>query len=99
MVVSDLFSGFNPTLETLYSFGWIGKAGSYLSFARWATEAYYILSVRPYQSVYDIDSGLQYWDYKMSEYHMCFGVLVALGIGFRILALIALYALDRDKRK
>jgi hypothetical protein len=86
-------------LETLYSYGIIGKAGAYLSFARWATEAFYILSVRPYQEVYNIDAGLQYWDYTLTDYGLCFIVLAALGVGFRLLALIALYVFDRDKRK
>lgn len=86
VLIATAFSGVNPTLKKLHSIPVVGFLSN-LSFARWSAECYYLLEVSALKLIYDIESGINFMDYKGDSVVTPFVWMIALGVGFRVLAL------------
>lgn len=101
VLVNMMFSGANPTFSQLRvilggSLLWLTN----ISYIRWASEAWYLTEIQYYQATYDdIQTGMDIYEYRLSRLGTCLWTLFGIGVVVRILAFIALVALDRDKRK
>lgn len=65
-------------------------------------EAVYLAEIKEYQDIYDITSGLKILGYSTnlrSQFMIDLGIVFAMAIAFRIIAVLLLYALDRSKKK
>jgi len=66
---------------------------------RWSVEALYIKELKEYASVYDISTSYEFWGYEINNYHKDLLALFGIGMGARLLALIFLMVLHRDKMR
>jgi hypothetical protein len=88
--MSNILSGFNPTLHQLKSsLGVIGIGFADISYSRWAIEAFYLSVLSPYKSIYEITPGLEAWDYKLEDLNMALVIPFVLGFAFKIMTVIA----------
>lgn len=55
--------------------------------------------MKEYKDLYDIQSGLDLLGYKIDNFSLDIGLIIAIGIFFRILALVMMILLNRDKKK
>jgi hypothetical protein len=98
VIVSTLFSGANPTLAKLNSFGIPGQVLASISYSRWSVEALYSLILLSVQSKYNIDPSLKYWGFDTARYPLIDVLaLSGLALGLRLAAFVALYFLRRAK--
>eukprot|EP01122_Echinamoeba_exundans_P004415 TRINITY_DN1444_c0_g1_i2.p1 TRINITY_DN1444_c0_g1~~TRINITY_DN1444_c0_g1_i2.p1 ORF type:complete len:1867 (+),score=179.30 TRINITY_DN1444_c0_g1_i2:376-5976(+) len=98
VIVSTLFSGANPTLAKLNSFGIPGQVLASMSYSRWSIEALYSLILLSVQSKYNIDPSLKYWGFDIARYPLIDVLaLSGLALGLRIVAFVELYFLRRAK--
>ncbi len=70
-----------------------------ISYAFWSSEAYYAGEVAPFRSIYDIDASSAAWDYNINRFTMDIGLMICLGVGYRIISFILMVLLRRDKQK
>lgn len=101
VLLSAMLSGSSPTIPTLNKLKGLGPLLYSISYARYQTEAVFLYEVDALPPVY---APLTYAAFQRLGYHrddlgMCFGALVAYGVGFRLLALLALVLKDRGKQK
>jgi hypothetical protein len=87
--MSNILSGFNPTLHLKNSLGVLSLALADISYSRWAIEAFYLSVLAPYQSIYEITSGLRAWDYSLSDQHLALIIPFGLGFAFKVMTVIA----------
>jgi hypothetical protein len=99
VVVSTLFSGANPTLAKLKSFGLPAVAMASLSFSRWSTEALYSTLLEAYKDKYDVQAGLDYWGFDLQHYPLVdFLALAGLALSLRLVAFVILFVFHRNKK-
>ncbi|KAI9142394.1 P-loop containing nucleoside triphosphate hydrolase protein [Paraphysoderma sedebokerense] len=71
-----------------------------LSFTRWGTEALYTSFLEPYEGLYEIDRvSAPLWGYTLRRYTTDILVMLALGLGFNVLAYSSMVMLHRDKQR
>jgi len=101
ILLSMNFSGMNPRFQQLRKiFNGILYYPSYLSFIRFAIEAFYINEITHYTDIYDnVQSGMDLYEYDISHYTMDMVYVISIGVVGRIIAYLALLLLYRDKRK
>ncbi|KAJ3109237.1 hypothetical protein HDU96_007268 [Phlyctochytrium bullatum] len=66
---------------------------------RWAAEAQYYEWIKNYANIFDLDEALAFCGYKADRLGMNLAVMLALGIGYRILGYGLLVGLNRQKQK
>mmetsp|Transcript_64104 Transcript_64104/g.139514 ORF Transcript_64104/g.139514 Transcript_64104/m.139514 type:complete len:163 (+) Transcript_64104:1-489(+) len=95
-----MFSGANPRFHQLKELlGGLLLYPTYLSFIRWAQEAFYVGEVRQYADIFDVEGGLSYYSYSLDDLPLCLGMLFLIGFVVRFLALLALIIFHRDKKQ
>jgi hypothetical protein len=88
-----LFSqnGVTPTLPDYQKMVFPLNLAPYSSYLFFAQQATYVAEIRKYDDFYDINKSLDIYGYKENNLLMCIGVLIAYGMVFRILALLAMH--------
>jgi hypothetical protein len=101
---AQLWSVFLPILATIIvasrRTGFLLRL-TYLSYARYANEAFVIANARRYIGVWVITrcSVLGQLQYKLSDFLRCLLILVLYGMGARIIALLCLFLSNRNRQK
>jgi ABC-type multidrug transport system ATPase subunit len=95
----SMFSGVRPTLLELKKMWPPFSLISYVSFFRWLTEAYYISEIYQWRNLYDISTGLKAFNYALDHFPLCIGLVLGMGLAFRIIALILLQVMHLDQRR
>ncbi|CAM6061208.1 unnamed protein product [Sphagnum tenellum] len=101
---AQLWSVFLPILATLIvaskRTGFLLRL-TYLSYARYANEAFVIANARRYIGVWVITrcAILGQLQYKLSDFLRCLLILVLYGMGARIIALLCLFLSNRNRQK
>lgn len=83
----SMFSGVRPTLIELKKMWPPFSFISYVSFFRWLTEAYYVAEI------------WQSFNYHLNDFPLCIGLVLGMGLAFRIISLILLEVMYRDQRR
>ena len=67
-------------------------APSYVSFLRWAQEAFYLLEIRQYQDDYYIEPEMDIYSYSLDDgvISCCINSVVGIMLAVRVLAFLAL---------
>eukprot|EP01138_Halocafeteria_seosinensis_P007263 gb/GECG01007426.1/.p1 GENE.gb/GECG01007426.1/~~gb/GECG01007426.1/.p1 ORF type:complete len:903 (+),score=87.91 gb/GECG01007426.1/:1-2709(+) len=95
LLSSAILSGFAIRLPQISS-SWIWLFQ--MSYARWGIEAYYILSVEPYQ-YFDLQPGLDNFGYDMSEFDPSLKNMAVVGAGWCCLAFLLMVVRHLDKKR
>lgn len=90
VLLFQMSAGGGPVLSEFESMPIPVKYLPYTSFSRWGQEMIYILEIRRYGLIYDIRPSLKSWSYNIDDFWKNYGILLAYGIGFRILAYLVL---------
>jgi len=100
VLVFAMFGGSRPTLVEIKEMFPLLRVMPYLSYIRWAQEAMYLTEIEKWNAVegVDINPSLQLFDYHLDDYYLCMLVTAAFGVGFRILALIAMSVMNRHQK-
>jgi len=93
-----LFSGIQPTLTEMQDFGYPMAAFPYISYLRYANEAFYLNEIKEWSYYFDISTGLQAYGYSFDMWNTDWGALIAIGTGIRIISAIIMHFKDQDKR-
>ena len=100
VLVFSMFGGSRPTLVEIKSMFVLLQAMPYVSYIRWAQEALYIEEISEWAKIQgiSIEPSLQLFDYHLDDYNMCMYATFIFGVVFRLLALLAMYAMHRDQK-
>lgn len=93
VLVNMMFCGANPTLSTLSDKSRLGGVlivPSYVSFVRWAQEAFYVLEIRQYKHKYYVDPEMDIYSYSFDDLATCFEALFAIALAARVVAYLVL---------
>lgn len=100
-----MFSGASPSLPVMASKFIPLRYAPYISFIRWALEAMYTMEVVKYEQVVALQ-GLDLativsdtFAYEMNSFGRNLAIVFAFGVGFRLLAMVAMMLKDGDKKK
>lgn len=101
VLVFAMFGGSRPTLVEIQQMFVLLQAMPYLSYIRWGQEALYLEEIGMWNEVegVNIKPSLALFDYHLDDYNMCMLATLAFGVGFRVLALIGMHALNRDQKR
>lgn len=91
IVVFSVFSGIEPPLASIITLpvvNWLWV----LSLGTWTAEATYVTYTEFAQSLYDIPRGAAYYGFESKDLRRAIGALIALGLAWRIVAIVCLYA-------
>ena len=96
VLVFQLVGGSKPTIPQMKSLipplFWM----SCVSYVRYTQEALYLIELRCYQSIYNIETSLSVFGYELNDLLLCVGLIPVFGVVFRILSLIMLYQINDD---
>jgi len=95
-LIFGMFGGTNPSLKQLKE-NIVTTIVSSISPNRWAQEALYVSEITRYDKIYSIDSSLEFWGFNKDNYNLDLYMLLALGLGSRIIALFLLKRLNKDR--
>lgn len=99
VLVCMMFSGANPTLTQLKDPNLLGGllyVPTYVSYIRWAQEAYYLTEIEQYRAIFlNVQAGMDVYGYKFSDDLTCWLALAASAVIFRALAFVALVKKER----
>jgi hypothetical protein len=72
-----------------------------LSYAHWGLEAFSIAEANRLSGVWLLQrcADLQAMGFDVTQFWHCIRVLLAIGLGFRLVALVSLYFVNRDKHQ
>ena len=98
-LIMSMFGGTYPTLSDLNTLFPPLKWMPNISYLRWAQEAFYIVQVRGWADVYNINRGLEIFSYHLDEYSLAMGLLLVFGVIFRLAAYLVMVLMNRDKQK
>eukprot|EP01138_Halocafeteria_seosinensis_P002084 gb/GECG01002133.1/.p1 GENE.gb/GECG01002133.1/~~gb/GECG01002133.1/.p1 ORF type:complete len:232 (+),score=12.50 gb/GECG01002133.1/:1-696(+) len=95
LLSSAVLSGFAVRLPDVSSqWSWIMQ----MSYARWGIEAYYILSVDPYD-YFNLQPGLDSFGYDMSNLDISLVFMAVIGVVWSILAFLLMVVRHLDKKR
>ncbi|KAJ3416423.1 hypothetical protein HDV05_001581 [Chytridiales sp. JEL 0842] len=94
---SAVFCGYGPSVEKARSWGvsfiWD------ISYARWCTEAFYSQEVETYVNVFDIQSAAKNYGYQLGNVTNNLGFAFLIGVVLRLIALVLMLVMNRDKQR
>ncbi|KAJ3177496.1 hypothetical protein HDU85_005863 [Gaertneriomyces sp. JEL0708] len=96
-IFAAVFCGFGPTLKDARAWGIIFIWE--MSFNKWATEAMYWESVKPYIGVYDLIPPAEAWGFTLDRFGFDLGMMVVIGLMLRVVAFGLMLGLNRDKQR
>ncbi len=70
-----------------------------ISYAFWSSEAFYAGEVEPFGNIFDLDSSSKGWEYTRDRFAVDIGVVISLGVAYRVIAFIFMVLLNRDKQR
>jgi len=93
--------GFSPTLTSLKEIHYSLYIMARASFASWMMEALFIINTMKLTPVLhdERDRMLEIFGYDMSHLTLCFGILLVMGVIWRILSFLAIQFANRQQRK
>jgi hypothetical protein len=96
-----MFSGSNPTLPQFRNLlGGVLIVPTYVSYLRWANEAFYVAEVEHYTNLYEhVDTSLVVFGYEMNSVGRNLGIIYGMGCAVRLIAYLILEFKDRDKKQ
>jgi hypothetical protein len=95
----SMFAGIKPTLKEMASM-WIPMPYlPWISPFRYSSEAFYLLEIAEWSSVYDTTTGLSIMGYEPAHKFWWLLVLAGMGLFWRLTAMVGLELLDRKKRQ
>ncbi|KAJ3413478.1 hypothetical protein HDV05_007923 [Chytridiales sp. JEL 0842] len=94
---SAVFCGYGPTLSSAKSGGYIFLFN--IGVNRWAAEAQYDLTIQPYSHLFNIEFSNAFFGYESGYVTRNLLVMLALGIGYRLVGFVLMVVLNRDKQK
>eukprot|EP00026_Physarum_polycephalum_P000451 Phypoly_transcript_00452.p1 GENE.Phypoly_transcript_00452~~Phypoly_transcript_00452.p1 ORF type:complete len:1573 (+),score=187.05 Phypoly_transcript_00452:292-4719(+) len=97
-LVWAMFGGVNPPLKQLKQ-NFITHVVASLSPYRWSQEALYIAEIKRFEGIYNIKSSVEYWGFSINNQTNDLIALLVIGVGARLIGLVCLMVLNRDKMK
>lgn len=97
-LVASVLSGYAPTLKQFgdWGLGWLPD----LAYARWANEAWFDRETAAYRDHYMVaEVSAPLFGYTLNRFAVDTAALLAIGCGFRALALLLMLVLQRDKQR
>ena len=100
VLVFTMFGGARPTLVEIQQMFPLLHVMPYLSYIRWAQEAMYLTEMSEWHQIkgVDIEPSLKLFDYHLEDFTLCMIVVLVFGVGFRVVALVAMLALHREQK-
>jgi ABC-type multidrug transport system ATPase subunit len=100
VLVMAMFGGAQPTLVQINEMFPLLRIVPYMSYIRWGQEALYIQEIREWSHVEGVKIGpsLRLFDYHLDNYDLCLFITAAYGVGFRLLALLAMKLMHREQK-
>eukprot|EP01006_Ploeotia_vitrea_P007286 TRINITY_DN1660_c0_g1_i1.p1 TRINITY_DN1660_c0_g1~~TRINITY_DN1660_c0_g1_i1.p1 ORF type:complete len:705 (+),score=75.15 TRINITY_DN1660_c0_g1_i1:130-2115(+) len=101
VLVLSMFAGARPTLVEIKSMWAPLQALPYLSYIRYAQEAWYLVEIKPWSELQavNVTTGMELFDYHFKDETLCFWITIAYGVGFRIVAYFALVFMHREQKQ
>jgi hypothetical protein len=90
VLVSQLIAGARPTLPQMQTMPFPLPYIPYISYIRYGQEALYLMEVKWYKDIYNIESGMKLFGYQLSDMLWCVLMVPVFGILIRVLAYICL---------
>jgi hypothetical protein len=90
ILVFQLIAGARPTLPQMQTMPFPLPYVPYISYIRYGQEALYLLEVKWYAEIYNIQSGLKLFGYHEEDLLWCILMVPAIGIAIRVLAYMSL---------
>jgi len=97
-LVCAMFGGSSPSLKQLKD-NTLTLVVSSVSPDRWSNEALYISELKRYTSIYNITSSYENMGFDIDNYQTDLLSLLGIGMIARVLALLCLVFLNRDRMK
>jgi ABC-type multidrug transport system ATPase subunit len=94
--ILNVFSGSTTTLREFKEMTPPMNILPYCSYLSFGLETGYLLELRYYKNIYNINKSMSLFGYQFKDLHWMWGAMLAYGVGFRVLAYIALWCSRPD---
>jgi len=88
--ILNIFSGISPRLPMFEEMKFPLRYAPFFSPLRYSMELFYINELWTYRKIYDLSGALDTFGYQFSHHALCWGMLLVLGLSFRLLACLML---------
>ncbi|KAL9646021.1 hypothetical protein ABK040_012080 [Willaertia magna] len=96
VLVQSLLAGSRPTLKQMKDMPFPMPYIPWISYIRYGQEALYILEVKEYSKVFNIETGMDILGYNLDDYWWCIMSVPLFGLLYRFLAYLSLFTLRPD---
>ena len=98
VLISSMVAGLNPVQKKMEKIAFFSFF-NFISFQRYGFTALYLTELKRYKDIYNLDTTLDKYGFKLDQIPSNLIMLFAFGIVHRVIAYAALVLKDRDKQK